>query len=82
MPKSVRRRAFLRLKELNFVSGSVNYDEIVNAKITPDGDAYFEENPNLRNPFRWEIVTAVATSITTLIAIAAFVMGLVACGVL
>lgn len=41
-------------------------------QLTPIGTAYLHNNPHLKNPINWGLITAVATASTAIITILAF----------
>lgn len=60
--------AVLSLTEHKLAKSIVEYDtKVVDVKITAKGYAYMRDNPSLINPINWNIVTAIATTITSII---------------
>ena len=52
------------LQEKGMVVFRANYEEVIYAGLTVKGKAYLEQNPKLKNPINWNIVTAIATVAT------------------
>ena len=68
--------AVVTLTEKHLIASVLNYDTVVDCYITTKGKAYLQSNPHLHNPLRWDIITAIATTITAIVAIVAL---LIAC---
>lgn len=62
--------AVISLTEKRLIRSTINYDEVVSASLTTKGKSYMQNNPHLRNPVNWTVLTAVSTAITALAAVA------------
>ena len=60
----------LGLLQAAFEEGHVPID----AALTTYGKEYLRANPHLHNPIRWNVITAIASTITALVAILALII--------
>lgn len=64
--------AVLSLRDKGMVTAHVDYNEVIDVKLTAKGHAYIITNPHLCNPINWSMLAAIgtiATAITTLLAL-------------
>lgn len=67
--------ALLLLRELGFIAGNrLSSGEVYTCRITPKGEAYLYENPQLENPSIWDDKKYI---ITTSIAVLALVISII-----
>jgi hypothetical protein len=58
----------LALHQKGLVEAQINYNEIIDVKASYIGNAYYAENPTLRNPVDWYKVISITALILTAIA--------------
>lgn len=65
------------LTEKRLIVSRINYDEIIDMKLTSKGQAYIINNPSLRNPIDWKWI--ITTTLTAITAIATTIALFIAC---
>lgn len=71
--------AVLSLTEKRLIISQTNYDEVIDARLTPKGYAYMNANPYLLNPVNWTMIAAIAACVA---AVAGVVALFVSCSLL
>ena len=69
--------AVLSLTEKKLVQSIVNYEEVIDLRLTIKGYAYLSGNPRLLNPADWTLVAAIAACVA---AVSATLALFIACG--
>lgn len=68
--------AVMALRDKGFIKAVVNYEEVLDMKLTVKGYAYMNANPGLANPVNWTMVAAIAACVA---AVAATLVLFVSC---
>lgn len=55
--------AVITLHDKGFIKAVVNYEEVLDMKLTVKGYAYMNSNPGLANPVDWTKVAAIAACV-------------------
>ena len=53
----------LSLHRKGLVDAVINYDEVIDVKLTYVGKSYLAANPRLRNPTDWTMIAAIAACV-------------------
>ena len=63
--------AVVTLTEKRLLKSIINYDDVIDAELTPKGRVYLSRNPHLWNPVNWTMVAAIAACVAAIAGIAA-----------
>ena len=77
LDKYVYLGALLSLQSLGLVEVKIDYDKVVDVRMTLKGRAYIINNPKLNNPTDWKFI--ITTVIQAIIAIATTIALFIAC---
>lgn len=70
--------AVVSLTEKRLIVSQINYDEVLDTRLTPKGYAYMNGNPWLLNPVNWTMVAAIAACVAAVAATLALFVSCVA----
>lgn len=66
--------AVMALRDKGFIKAVVNYETVMDVKLTVKGYAYMNSNPGLRNPTDWTKIAAIAACVAAAAAVAKLVV--------
>ena len=66
--------AVITLHDKGFIKAVINYEEVLDMKLTVKGYAYMNSNPGLRNPTDWTKMAAITACVAAAAAVAKLVV--------
>ena len=60
--------AVMALRDKGLIKAVVNYEEVLDMKLTVKGYAYMNSNPGLVNPVNWTMIAAIAACVAAVAA--------------
>lgn len=60
--------AVATLTEKRLMKSMINYDDVIDAKLTSKGRVYLSRNPYLWNPVNWTMIAAIAACVAAVAA--------------